>query len=673
LEESVTVLDNTTDLVTVKSLASGDSTPEEGDTVTFQITVTNNGGSDATGVFLTDFLPAGLTATANNGTTSQGTYFSSDGVFGIGDLAVGETATLILEGTVDAGQGGNTITNTTTAATGEQVDPSTAGDDLDESVVVDPQLVPDIGVAKLAADAVANGDNYDVIFVLLVENTGTAALDGITLHDDVAAQFGNAYVSVSNLAVSNFVGTGTAPVANAAWTGDTTQSLLSGGLLNVGDFVEVTFVATIDPDGIDGSSQGLINEAFAAGNGLAADQSPLLDAQGNLLTATDVSDNGASAATDNGAGTDDDPTPVVIADLGIAKSIAGTPVLTSTGNSIVSFEVVIANTGTVDLSTLSLQEDIASQFGPAFISASNLTLITAPAGTGSAVYLEATFNGATVTELLDQTQNNYLAVGDSFTIGFDIEVDPDQATGTLTNQVSGTGFAIDANGDFLHDANGDRILASDLSDSGVNTANTNPGDISDNGTSDDPTIVTFADDIQGTVDGTSGSPANLRGVPVIGFSPISQLFRGFLGGPGPIYSGIPIASNVNPLTLQSSRPVTGGYATQFAVPTDAGLDAGLDACGCGDAVQSFQEYAQDPYVEIPHMEDPYAQQVIDGQPLEQEFLQQEVTGECQSCQQTEVVPCQQCQQECSGCCGCNDGAQQGRTGVLFRIKNWLHH
>ena len=32
---------------------------------------------------------------------------------------------------------GNTITNVTTAATGDQVDPSTAGDDLEEAVVVE--------------------------------------------------------------------------------------------------------------------------------------------------------------------------------------------------------------------------------------------------------------------------------------------------------------------------------------------------------------------------------------------------------------------------------------------------------------------------------------------------------------------------------------------------------
>ena len=113
LTESVGSL-NDAELVTVKSLASGDSTPEEGDTVTFEILVTNNGLAQATNVALSDLLPAGLTPTANNGTVSQGSYDPVTGLFTIGTLANGGTATLILEGTVDVGQAGNTITNVTT-------------------------------------------------------------------------------------------------------------------------------------------------------------------------------------------------------------------------------------------------------------------------------------------------------------------------------------------------------------------------------------------------------------------------------------------------------------------------------------------------------------------------------------------------------------------------------
>ena len=112
----------------MKTLASGNSTPDEGDTVTFDITVTNSGPGIATNVDLTDLLPSGLTPTAANGGVTQGTYDAATGIWTIGTLNVGDTVTLTLEGTVDVGQGGNTITNVTTAATGDQMDPSTAGD-----------------------------------------------------------------------------------------------------------------------------------------------------------------------------------------------------------------------------------------------------------------------------------------------------------------------------------------------------------------------------------------------------------------------------------------------------------------------------------------------------------------------------------------------------------------
>jgi len=42
------------DLVTVKTLTSGDATPDVGDVVTFEIEVTNNGASQATNVSLSD-------------------------------------------------------------------------------------------------------------------------------------------------------------------------------------------------------------------------------------------------------------------------------------------------------------------------------------------------------------------------------------------------------------------------------------------------------------------------------------------------------------------------------------------------------------------------------------------------------------------------------------------
>ena len=122
-------------LVTVKTLASENSTPSEGDVVTFEIEVTNGGPQEATGVSLTDLLPADLVATVNNGTATQGSYNAVTGLWDVGTLANGASATLTIEGVVGVDFEG-TITNVTTAAVGNETDPDTVGDDLEEAVEV---------------------------------------------------------------------------------------------------------------------------------------------------------------------------------------------------------------------------------------------------------------------------------------------------------------------------------------------------------------------------------------------------------------------------------------------------------------------------------------------------------------------------------------------------------
>ena len=168
----------------IRDRLSGDATPDEGDVVTFQIEVTNNGPDGATSVDLTDLLPAGLTPTVNNGTVSQGTYDPATGLFAIGNIASGGSAVLILEGTVDVGQGGNTITNITTAAAGDQVDPSTVGDDLVESVVVNDAA--DLVTVKtlISGDATpAEGDT--ITYQIEVTNNGGAQATNVSLVDQL--------------------------------------------------------------------------------------------------------------------------------------------------------------------------------------------------------------------------------------------------------------------------------------------------------------------------------------------------------------------------------------------------------------------------------------------------------------------------------------------------------
>jgi len=58
-DNEVISVDNNTDIVLTKTV--DDNTPNEGQNITFTVTVTNNGPAQATNLVINDVLPAGLT------------------------------------------------------------------------------------------------------------------------------------------------------------------------------------------------------------------------------------------------------------------------------------------------------------------------------------------------------------------------------------------------------------------------------------------------------------------------------------------------------------------------------------------------------------------------------------------------------------------------------------
>lgn len=177
-----TVYNGVTDLPVAKTV--DDSTPAEGDTVTFTLTATNNGPGPATNLVLTDQLPAGLTYTGHS--TASGSYSSATGDWTIGSLSVGATATLTLTATVDALTGGSVITNTITNVAMDQTDTNATPDDLDESITVENN--PAIILSKTATvdDANFNGRadaGESVNYAFAVTNTGDVTLTNISVSD----------------------------------------------------------------------------------------------------------------------------------------------------------------------------------------------------------------------------------------------------------------------------------------------------------------------------------------------------------------------------------------------------------------------------------------------------------------------------------------------------------
>jgi hypothetical protein len=429
----------------------------------------------------------------------------------------------------------------------------------------------------------------------------------------------------------------------------------------------------------------------------------------------------------------------------------------------VTYQLVIENTGTVGLGNLSLVEDLATQFGSAFVDARNLTLTASPSHAQSSILLDSSsWNGNANPEMMDTSSTNLLAVGDSFTVQFDVEVDPREVTAPLENQVTGKGDAVDNNGNSIPDSSGNPIVASDLSDSGADPGSSNPGAPGDNGTSDDPvpflppevplgeitgtvfqdnngdgiqqtgeggiggveitltgtdvlgnpvvaTIFTDAngrfafsglnagnysitqtqpngftdgvengdpstnvgDDIISNIQlgwgesfgtntfaerlpGASGNPASLPSLAPNFNSPISRLVSSYVGGPGPIYSGVPINSNANPLSLDSGRAVTGGYSA-----------TGLVDCGCPTPVEACEQRITEVV-----SEDCCSDAVVTEQPAMTEAMPQVIhevmDGEINDCGQSEtVIPCEEV-------IPCATENHHRRPSFLKRINNWLN-
>jgi len=148
-----------------------------GTALTYTLTIVNYGPSDATGVYVTDTLPSGVTfvsATASPGTT----YDSGTGVWTVGDLANSSSATLTITVTTARSARG-TITNVATASANE-ADPAPANNTVTESTLVNGQA--DLAVTKQdTPDPVIAGTT--LTYTLTATNYGPSDATSVTVTD----------------------------------------------------------------------------------------------------------------------------------------------------------------------------------------------------------------------------------------------------------------------------------------------------------------------------------------------------------------------------------------------------------------------------------------------------------------------------------------------------------
>jgi uncharacterized repeat protein (TIGR01451 family) len=162
-----------------------------GDDLTYTIGVTNNGPDDATGVTLSDPIPAGTSFVSadSGGSLSGGTVSWS-----IGALASGGSTTVHLVVQVDPSRSAD-VSNTATVS-GDQSDPDPTNDSATVTTNVTPAPASaDLWVTKSASpDPVRAG--ADLTYTLVASNNGPDDATGVTLSDPIPA--GTSFVSADS-------------------------------------------------------------------------------------------------------------------------------------------------------------------------------------------------------------------------------------------------------------------------------------------------------------------------------------------------------------------------------------------------------------------------------------------------------------------------------------------
>ena len=195
------------DLAIVKTVDN--ALPEEGDTIVYTLTLTNNGPRNASQIQVTDVLPAGLTYVSDDG---AGSYNPASGVWSPAPLNSGNSATLNITLTVDTGTAGSTITNTATITNSNRIDPDPSNNTSSVNLTVVEATLTVLKSAITTSDPINgttspyNIPGATVLYSVQINNTGLGSPDNNTVivTDPIPAN--------TELFVNDLGGAGSGPV-----------------------------------------------------------------------------------------------------------------------------------------------------------------------------------------------------------------------------------------------------------------------------------------------------------------------------------------------------------------------------------------------------------------------------------------------------------------------------
>jgi uncharacterized repeat protein (TIGR01451 family) len=234
-----------------------------GNNLTYTITVTNNGPSPATGVNISDPLPAGETFVSV--TPSQGSCTGTSAITcALGSLANGSSATVTL--VVTPTQTGS-ISNTASVAANE-FDPNTNNNSATQVTTVNAAPSADLSITKSdSPDPVTVGSN--LTYTITVKNNGPSGATGVTMTDPLPATV--TFVS--------------ATPSQGNCTGTATVTCNLGSLSNSASATVTIVVTPTQAGGISNTASVTGNEADPVASNNSATQPTTVNAALRQLTA----------------------------------------------------------------------------------------------------------------------------------------------------------------------------------------------------------------------------------------------------------------------------------------------------------------------------------------------------------------------------------------------------
>jgi len=194
----------------------GQTTAVPGKPVTYTITVTNNGPSNAAGITVADPFPAALSSVTWTCVASAGSHCATGGpgqILDTIDLVAGGTAVYTATGVLDPGASQPLVNTATVTAPAGVTDPNPNNNSATDTDTLTPQA--DLAIAKDDGVTTATPGGQ-VTWVLTVTSNGPSNVAGATVTDSPPAAVTAASWTCTASAGAHCTATGTGGIADAA-------------------------------------------------------------------------------------------------------------------------------------------------------------------------------------------------------------------------------------------------------------------------------------------------------------------------------------------------------------------------------------------------------------------------------------------------------------------------